>query len=70
MIVCAERVARIKRDVTRRGRLAGAVGKQKPGRPSRSASYLLMRRPALAEIVGDGLPRTVPMISLLSMLCE
>src|SRR5947209_447379 len=36
--------------------------------PTRRAPiYRLIRRPALAEIVGDGRPWTVPMISLLSI---
>jgi hypothetical protein len=32
--------------------------------------YRVIRRPALAEIVGDGRPWTVLMISLLSMPCR
>jgi hypothetical protein len=35
------------------------------GRPGRSPSYRVMKSPALAEIVGDGRPWTVLMISLL-----
>ena len=36
--------------------------------PVRALIYRLIWRPALAEIVGDGRPWTVPMISLLSTL--
>jgi hypothetical protein len=35
-----------------------------------AASYRVMRSPALAELVGDGRPQTVLMISLLSMPCR
>jgi hypothetical protein len=47
-------------------RSGGSVG---PGRPTLFPEplYRLIWRPALAEIVGDGRPRTVSMISLLSM---
>ena len=38
--------------------------------PVRTLIYRLIWRPALAEIVGDGRPCTVPMISLLSMPCR
>jgi hypothetical protein len=36
-------------------------------RPDRDSIYRLITRPALAEMVGDGRPWTVLMISLLSM---
>jgi hypothetical protein len=42
------------------------VGRQAPTDPA-GADYRVIRRPALAEIVGDGRPWTVLMISLLSM---
>ena len=38
-----------------------------PSRSGRGPIYRLIWRPALAEIVGDGRPWTVLMISLLSM---
>jgi hypothetical protein len=41
-----------------------------PSRPGRAPIYRLIRRPALAEIVGAGRAWTVPMISLLSMPCR
>jgi hypothetical protein len=43
------------------------VGRLTPTDPCRGSLYRLIRRPALAEIVGDGRPCTVVMISLLSM---
>jgi hypothetical protein len=45
--------------------LAGPVGRRRPTR--RLVPYRLICSPALAEIVGDGRPWTVLMISLLSM---
>lgn len=46
----------------------GATGRsERAGRPDVLLRYRLIRRPALAEIVGDGRPWTVLMISLLSM---
>jgi hypothetical protein len=47
------------------GILAGA-GREAPAGPA-LAPYRLICRPALAEMVGDGRPWTVLMISLLSM---
>jgi len=47
----------------------GSAGRT-PSRPGRAPIYRLIWRPALAEIVGDGRPWTVPMISLLSMPCR
>jgi hypothetical protein len=44
-----------------------ASGRPLAGRPDRASFYRLIVRPALAEIVGDGRPWTVLMISLLSM---
>ena len=44
----------------------GRVGRQAPADPT-LVSYGLICSPALAEIVGDGSPWTVLMISLLSM---
>jgi hypothetical protein len=41
-----------------------------PSRPARARVYLLILKPALAEIVGEGRPWTVLMISLLSMPCR
>ena len=46
------------------------VGRRGPSRPDRGSTYRLIRRPAFAEIVGEGRPRTVLMISLLSMPCR
>ena len=42
------------------------VGRQASADPT-AVAYRLIRRPAVAEIVGDGRPWTVLMISLLSM---
>jgi uncharacterized protein YbjT (DUF2867 family) len=50
-------------------RAPDAAGPTIPGRPLRFFE-LLIRRPALAEIVGDGRPWTVLTISLLSMPCR
>ena len=47
----------------------GRPGGSRP-RPGRAPIYRFIWRPALAEIVGDGRPWTVPMISLLSMPCR
>jgi hypothetical protein len=44
----------------------GRAGPQGPADPT-PADYRLVCKPALAEIVGDGRPWTVLMISLLSM---
>ncbi len=52
---------------SREWRRVGLVGAGRPGRPG---SYRLSWSPALAEIVGDGRPWTVLMISLLSMPCR
>ena len=49
--------------------VSGRVGRQAPADPA-LAGYRLIRSPAVAEIVGDGGPWTVPMISLLSMPCR
>ena len=51
---------------------AGAIGSagSAAGRPGRGRIYRLSWSPALAEIVGDGRPWTVLMISLLSMPCR
>ena len=46
------------------------VGPANAGRPGPRPIYRLIWRPALAEIVGDGRPWTVLMISLLSMPCR
>ena len=45
-------------------------GRQDVDRPRPACAYRLIWRPALAEIVGDGRPWTVLMISLLSMPCK
>jgi hypothetical protein len=50
----------------RQPKVFGRVGRQAPADPAPS-HYRLICRPALAEIVGDGRPWTVLMISLLSM---
>jgi hypothetical protein len=49
-----------------RGCDAGSADRRQAD-PCRGSLYRLIRRPALAEIVGDGRPCTVLMISLLSM---
>jgi hypothetical protein len=46
------------------GRLA------RPSRPDRASIYRVIWMPAVAEIVGEGRPWTVLMISLLSMPCR
>jgi hypothetical protein len=46
-------------------RCGGSVGRRRPTR--HLGRYRLICRPAVAEIVGDGRPWTVLMISLLSM---
>jgi hypothetical protein len=48
-------------------RSAGAGHK---GRPGRASIYRVIWRPAVAEMVGEGRPWTVLMISLLSMPCR
>jgi hypothetical protein len=56
----------ITRRATRQPTVWAWVGRRAPT-DQRAAGYRLMRRPALAEIVGDGRPWTVLMISELSM---
>ena len=53
---------------TRQPRWGGSVEAQ--ARPAACLPYHLSCSPALAEIVGDGRPWTVLMISLLSMRCR
>ncbi len=54
------------RPAIRQPKVFGRVGRPAPADPTLVA-YRLICRPALAEIVGDGRPWTVLMISLLSM---
>jgi len=57
-------------DLASQGYGGGSAGRHRSDRPDRACSYRLNCRPALAEIVGDGRPWTVLMISLLSMPCR
>jgi hypothetical protein len=55
--------------VASRGYGAGSAGAGH-GRPGRVPIYRVIWRPAVAEMVGEGRPCTVLMISLLSMPCR
>jgi hypothetical protein len=49
---------------------SGRVGRAGLGPTRLGVIYRVISRPAVAEIVGDGRPWTVLMISLLSMPCR
>jgi hypothetical protein len=57
---------RLVSQIASRGCEVGSADRRQADR-SHGSLYRLIRRPALAEIVGDGRPYTVLMISLLSM---